>query len=384
MNYNCSAYSIVRSVLHFHHSLYSHCSISILHLLPSSIIPSLRFASMAKFLMIDHSFDYDAEQVKLFKPVEAEILKKYEVYISRSVTNTRCLLEKHQFQAVLIITLGTNRDHELVNDQLAQFIESGGTLILRPSCFNFCLRFSRKLLHPTLSTRITLSGFRIDDSMCLYGLNKKFANVFGPSVIASLDDSIYTDTRVVDYIPDNAKIYKNLRATSSECAAAFVKRGEGFIGYLGDIAEESSTQILLLAMLGKPDLWSLQAWQYTNILLDHAIKPYTPPSATEINASLPILPFDKAASPGTPSRMPRLMDANPGCTVCQILVPAKKCGNCRLVQYCSTKCQTADWRSHKAMCISAEEDNASSVTGRWTPATTSDAQYSSADEGIFE
>lgn len=221
---------------------------------------------MAKFLMIDHSFHHDAEQVNLFKPVEAEILKKYEVYNSRSVTNTICLLEKHQFQAILIITLGTNRNHELVNDQLAQFIESGGTLILRPPCDNFCLRFSRKILHSPQSTGFILSGFRIDDSIGCYGLNGKFANVFGPSVIASLDNSIYTDTRVVDYIPDNAKIYKNLCVTSSQCAAAFVKRGEGFIGYLGDTAKESSTQILLLAMLGKPDLWSLQAWQYTNIL----------------------------------------------------------------------------------------------------------------------
>lgn len=49
-------------------------------------------------------------------------------------------------------------------------------------------------------------------------------------------------------------------------------------------------------------------------------------------------------------QMPNLAPCNPGCAVCTILLPAKKCTGCRRVQYCSAACQKADWKEHKAVC----------------------------------
>ena len=48
--------------------------------------------------------------------------------------------------------------------------------------------------------------------------------------------------------------------------------------------------------------------------------------------------------------MPLLADCNPGCSVCGILQPAKKCTACRKIQYCSIACQKEDWPSHKNNC----------------------------------
>jgi len=52
--------------------------------------------------------------------------------------------------------------------------------------------------------------------------------------------------------------------------------------------------------------------------------------------------------------MPPLAACNPGCAVCTILLPAKKCTGCRKAQYCSVECQTKDWPVHKLACGNAK------------------------------
>lgn len=105
--------------------------------------------------------------------------------------------------------------------------------------------------------RICLEGHRIDKSICHYVLYQNFKNVFGPSVFESLDENICTDAQTIDSVQESEKIYKSVRERSSDCAAAYLTRGEGFIGYLGDTGEGPAAKILLLAMLGRVDLWSL-------------------------------------------------------------------------------------------------------------------------------
>lgn len=197
----------------------------------------------------------------LVTAVESEIHKKYEVYGSRSVAEAEHLLQALNFQAVLIITLGEKNQGNLPH-HLQLFTETGGTVILTSRCFKPCLDpYLRPTTHCSkLDTNFILGGHRIDKSTCHYALNPNFENLFGPSVFAALAKEIRTDTQTIDVV-DSAKIYKSVRDGSSNCAAAFFKRGEGFVGYLGDTEEGPVDQTLLLAML------------------DHALKP-SPPSPT--------------------------------------------------------------------------------------------------------
>lgn len=42
------------------------------------------------------------------------------------------------------------------------------------------------------------------------------------------------------------------------------------------------------------------------------------------------------------------------CLRCNSKPATKKCGNCKIVWYCSKKCQTLDWELHKTYCIEDE------------------------------
>jgi len=46
---------------------------------------------------------------------------------------------------------------------------------------------------------------------------------------------------------------------------------------------------------------------------------------------------------------PRPLSDKLGCHVC-FKLPAKKCGKCLDVAYCSKECQVSDWKEHKKSC----------------------------------
>ncbi|MCJ1269729.1 hypothetical protein MMC22_009622 [Lobaria immixta] len=283
----------------------------------------------------------DSTQPPLFKAVESEILRKYEVYASESTIETINLLEKHVFKAVLSAAFDRQQENLHMRDLLAKHIQTGGTLILTPGTLglfqstigakrpNFNSDFGRKASYNQIGRH--------------YVLNPSFENVFGLYV---LDRSICTTGQLVGDFSDSQKIYQS--TLDSSCAVAFVEHGEGFIVCLGDTPEVPAVRTLLLAML------------------DHAFKPSTPSPASTLNPSILIPRSSTAAfdASGESAQLPHLMDANPSCIVCRVLVPAKKCGRCRLTQYCSTKCQTADWKSHQAMCVASEDEDVPSIASQ--------------------
>lgn len=191
----------------------------------------------------------------LVTAIESEICKKYEVYDSGSIVEAIHLLQVLTFQAVLIITLGEKENRGGLPYRLDRFTDNGGTLILTSRCFKLCLPpYPRPATHCSmLDTDFIPGGHRIDRSTCHYALNPNFENVFEPSVFATLAKESHTDAQTID-VADSAKIYRSVREGSSNCSAAFFKRGKGFVGYLGDTAEGPVDQTLLLAMLGRPDL----------------------------------------------------------------------------------------------------------------------------------
>lgn len=108
--------------------------------------------------------------------------------------------------------------------------------------------------------------------------------------------------------------------------------------------------------------------------------PPLPASNPTSNIPIPLSSEAVSDACGAFAQIPHLVNANPGCVVCRTLVPAKNCGRCRLAQYCSRKCQIADWKSHQAICLESEDEDAPSTVGQWTPRSTiPDAQERSAD-----
>lgn len=191
----------------------------------------------------------------LVTAVKSEICKKYDVYNGESIVEATHLLQALTFQAVLIITLGEKENRGDLLCRLDQLTDNGGTLILTSRCFKPCLPpyYAPATRCSMLDIDYIRGGYRIDQSTCHYALNPNFENVFGPSVFATLAKESHTDTQTID-VADSAKIYKSVKERSSNCSAAFFKRGKGFVGYLGDTAEGPVDQTLLLAMLGRPDL----------------------------------------------------------------------------------------------------------------------------------
>lgn len=210
---------------------------------------------MANLLVIE-VFDNKRKVVtSLVKAVKSEICEKYEVYGSGSVAEAEHLLQALKFQAVLVITLGETKTQGKLPYRLQQFSEAGGTVILTSRCFKPCFPpYPSPTTHCSmLDTDLSFSGHRIDKCTCHYALNPNFENLFGPSVFAALAKEVRTDTQTIN-VADSAKIYKSVKEGSSNCAAAFFKRGKGFVGYLGDTAEGPVDQTLLLAMLGRSSL----------------------------------------------------------------------------------------------------------------------------------
>lgn len=191
----------------------------------------------------------------LIKAVESQILKRYEVYDSQSVDEATLLLGNYHFQAILITTLDNEYRSRLLTP-LVEFLKAGGTIIRISTDLSGFLPARRA---PILNTEFLLEGYHIgrDDKSfgSYYVLNPNFENVFGPSVLASLDKTIRPNNRFVCLVRDSASIYKSSREYDY-CAAAFTKRGGGFVGFLGDTVEVLAVQnlrTLLLAMLGRSD-----------------------------------------------------------------------------------------------------------------------------------
>lgn len=134
---------------------------------------------MTKVLMIRGLEPYTMKSSYLFSAMKSEVFKRYEVYVSESISETTYLLEKHSFQAVLSTALETTQSDKDLHNLLDKHIRNGGTLILT----------SRRLDSPSAPAKLAtlfkdnfdLKGHHIHGTGCYYVLNPKFENVFGPS-----------------------------------------------------------------------------------------------------------------------------------------------------------------------------------------------------------
>lgn len=156
---------------------------------------------MAKLLMIRISvWPIHAKRNGVIKAVESEIfLKMFEVYDSRSVAETIRLLDMHQFNAILIVALGSIKNSNHLHDRLAEYAQTGGTLILTSGYLNACLPSpcggseEEPFYHQFTNEYRRATEY----SICHYVLSRSYENV----------DKETCAVPDVGYIPDPAKIH---------------------------------------------------------------------------------------------------------------------------------------------------------------------------------
>lgn len=252
---------IMQVVSHFHHSLsinsesslFSSTSLNFSNFINTFDLSVVWFANMTKLLMIRGLEETYVDQFGLFKDIESEICKDYEIYVSESTMEAIDLLGKHHFQVVLSIPMERRRTSKAkhLHTLLAVYILTGGTLVLAAHRLNarWITDAPWRPTRPNFNGNFDLEGHYINDDDSYYALNPEIENLFGPSVFASLDTVICTNEQLVGDFPDSAKIYRS--ALEPGCPAAFVKHDKGYIGYLIDTPAIPALRTLLLAMLGR-------------------------------------------------------------------------------------------------------------------------------------
>lgn len=143
----------------------------------------------------------------LFSAMQSEIFKKYEVYVSESISETIYLLETHNFQAILFTALETTQSDKVLHNLLDKHTRNGGTLILSSRLFGSPAQAALAKCAPLFKGNFDLKGHH--NVGCYYVLNPKFENEFGPSVFASLERTIYTSLQLLGRFPDSTRIYQS-------------------------------------------------------------------------------------------------------------------------------------------------------------------------------
>lgn len=264
----------------------------------------------------------DQYQQDIFNDLYIGLCTKFEEHYT--VVKTGSLTKEHLiYSGAIVVTDGglSKKKHKNIQIRLSEYARAGGTLILA------CL-FSNFVSGPNF------------DSMCLnmelpwgwgdyhrtdFALNPAFAPVFGNETFRTLDKSYSMKAVHLKNVPAAAKLYLPTndsrvqsfvfppdRVDTAQTPAVWQKHGQGFIAYIGDVNNESGSQVLIMAMLST------------------AAKRAPGQGLADEFADLPALVS--------------------GCEMCGKDTPIKKCARCRSVQYCSVDCQKADWKSHKEDC----------------------------------
>lgn len=97
-----------------------------------------------------------------------------------------------------------------------------------------------------------------------FALNPAFAPIFGNKAFKTLEQSYSMEAMQLTNVHPAAKVYIPSNGTSlkwavfrldkvdtAETPAAWQKHGQGHIGYIGDVKNESGSQALIMAMLSK-------------------------------------------------------------------------------------------------------------------------------------
>ena len=178
-----------------------------------------------------------------------------------TITRTASLSGAHlsQSKAVLVSDGGlAQRKHRSVQIQLSVYAKAGGTVLL--TC-----QFCSFVTTPEFSTMCRNMGLRWktgDYHRTNFVVNPICKATFGVAIFNTLEKAYSMKANHLKNVRAEARLYvptDESRVESSvlparkvdtrQCAAALQKHGEGFIGYTGDVNNESGSEALLMALL---------------------------------------------------------------------------------------------------------------------------------------
>lgn len=209
-------------------------------------------------LGLDHQLDIFDD---LYRTIRTRIDSLAPTVEAKTMKEAQSLLSTQSFKAILAVDGGIAvRRNNALQQQLATYVRSGGTLI-------FCCIFSsfvRSTNMLKLWENFELPWKRGDYHRTTFYLSQRMKNVLGSQRAAGLEREYSAKALHLENVPTDSKVYVPLEQSrlesrvwapspvdQSQTPAAFHKYGNGWLGYIGDVNNETGSQSLLMALLGK-------------------------------------------------------------------------------------------------------------------------------------
>ena len=203
----------------------------------------------------------DESQIEIFNDLYIGLCTKFEEHYT--VVKTNSLTKEHLIRSrAIVVTDGglSQKKHKNTQTRLSDYARAGGTLILA------CL-FSSFVSGPNFNSmclNMDLPWGWGDYHRTDFALNPAFAAVFGDETFKTLEKSYSMKAVHLTNVPAAAKLYVATddsrvqsfvfppdRVDTTQTPAVWQQHGQGFIGYVGDVNNESGSQALIMAMLSK-------------------------------------------------------------------------------------------------------------------------------------
>ncbi|KAL9027079.1 MAG: hypothetical protein Q9196_004345 [Gyalolechia fulgens] len=196
----------------------------------------------------------------LYQNVRTRINSLTPTIEAKTTVAAQSLLSTQSFKAILAVDGGIAvRRNNALQQQLASYVKLGGTVI-------FCCLFS-SFVRPSDMDKLWenfeqpwKSG---DYHRTTFYLSQKMKSVLGSQRAAGLEREYSAKALHLKNVPVGSKAYVPLPQSmvesrvfapspvdNSQTLAAFHKYGEGWLGYIGDVNNETGSQSLLMALLG--------------------------------------------------------------------------------------------------------------------------------------
>jgi len=297
----------------------------------------------------------DSTQLSIFDDFYAPIINQLAPVYSLTTANDLKTAHAHlsqpaqPFKAILIADggfAGTTFQMRVLQKGVAKYVEAGGIAVFGCLFSSFVSGDAFQAMAHTMGL-----GWETGDyHRTTFALNPALRTVFGEQVSGSLEreysmkalhlKKVEPGNKV--YIPTSesrleSRVFPAAEVDQAQCAAAFQRLGRGYVGYIGDVNNESGSRVLVKAMLGTFSVYKA-FYDSSSRLLRPLIGGTRGLLSQGVNTG---------ASVNVGVNMPALVD---GCVTCGKTTPVKRCARCRDPQYCSVVCQSAHWPEHKRYC----------------------------------
>lgn len=208
----------------------------------------------------------DATQTSIFDDLYGDFCShidaKYSTSQARSAEVVTPLLSTPSLKAILVVDGGltASKKHIALQKQLSAWAKSGRTII-------FCCLFSSFVRPPDFNRMYR--SFELDWQFGDYHrttfyLSQKIKSLLGHQRAIELEREYSMKAVHLKNTPLDSRIYVPLEQSQTQSRvfapgavdqnqtpAVFAKHGSGWVGYIGDVNNESGSQVLIMALLGK-------------------------------------------------------------------------------------------------------------------------------------